>query len=477
MTTRLSFRAWLTLQWTLAFGCVLALASVAIYVGTRSFLTADLAAQLRTLAGTELASATDSGIHLHEFPAASLGQGEYAGKFVQLVDLDGKVLIQSADHASAPSLLPVAVVRAAATGEAPLTPVVLNGRRGLMTALPINADGNTVVLAVGLYTDRLDATLARLSWLLFAVSALGLGLTAVVGFVLATRALRPIAHIAERAGTIARGHFDARLEPPMRQDEIGRMTVVLNEMLDRLQAALDANRRFASDASHELRSPLTAMLGELEVALKRDRDAAEYRESLAIVRDRTKALTALVEDLMILVRAQEGAPPPITEIPLGHVLQAAATRLEPLADERQIAIHIAPMDALTIYADPALLARVFDNVLRNAVLYNIPGGRVDVSADLEPADGGTWAAATAVIRVCDTGHGIPEAEWDRVFERFYRTDQSRSRRTGGTGIGLSIASEVVRLFGGAIRVADSSPAGTTIEIRLPGGQGKERTST
>ncbi|MGE0450344.1 MAG: ATP-binding protein [Vicinamibacterales bacterium] len=487
----LSFRARLTLRWTAAFGCILALASVAIYGGTRAFLVRDFDAQLRTLAGTELASATDglTGVHFHEFPAEILA-GEYAGKFAQTYDSAGHLLRQSATLDNGPPLLPPELLAAALDGHAPVFDVAPGGRPGRMVALSTLKDGEAYVVAVGLFTEPVLTTLRRLSWLLAIVSIVGLGATALVGLALATRALRPIAHVTERAARIARGDFSARLDPPLVDDEIGRMTALLNEMLERLHGAVEVNRRFASDASHELRSPLTAMLGEIDVALKRPRTSSEYRESLSVVRERIHALTDVTEQLMILVRAQEGHAPPAVEIPLEPLARDAAAALAPIAADRSVTLRIEPMHGAVVYADRALLLRVLDNLLRNAVQYNRPHGMVTVSCQVdEPAVNGPeehesdvsaseaidaaeghGASPAAVIRVTDTGVGIPVEERDRVFERFYRTDRSRSRRTGGTGLGLSIASEVVRLFGGTIRVSSSSPDGTTIELRLPGGR-------
>mgnify|MGYP000019304330 CR=1 FL=1 len=123
-----------------------------------------------------------------------------------------------------------------------------------------------------------------------------------------------------------------------------------------------------------------------------------------------------------------------------------------------------------IYADLMLLARVVDNLVRNAVQYNRPGGTVTISAEVEDNGSDEWTSAQTVLRVVDTGQGIPDIEREKVFERFYRVERSRNRRTGGAGLGLSIASEVVRLFQGTIRVAASSPEGTVIEVRMPGGR-------
>lgn len=470
----LSFRARLTLRWTVAFGLLLAAVLAGIHLTWRVLAYRDLDGQVRTVAATELASAVDEyrGVHLHDFPMDALGNAEFAGKFAQLYGSDGGLITQSPTLEGTGFRLPPAVVAAGLAGEAPLVAATINGRPGRVVALRATKDGQHYVVAVGLYSDRLDWHLRRLAWLLAATWAIAVVLTAVLGYILASQALAPIDRITQRAAAVARGDFNARLDPPGTGDEIGRMTTLLNEMLERLHGALEANRRFAGDASHELRSPLTAMAGEIDVALKRERSAAEYRETLEIVRERLREMAALADTLMLLVRAQEQPREGIVrEVPLLPLLQASARRMDALARSRDVSIRTDNLPDLVLYGDEHLLARVIDNLIANAVQYNREGGEVIIAGDVTAPAGDRWEPASAVLRVRDTGPGIPEAEWTRIFERFHRLDQSRSRRTGGAGLGLALCQAIVSLFQGSIRVAASGPAGTTFEVRLPGRPG------
>ncbi|NOT44285.1 MAG: HAMP domain-containing histidine kinase, partial [Acidobacteria bacterium] len=351
-------------------------------------------------------------------------------------------------------------------GASPLVEVAVGGRPGRMVGLA-TAGPERYVVAVGLFTDTLEATLGDLRWLLGGVWIGSMVVTALVGLSLASRALRPVRMITERAAAIAEGQFETRLAPLGADDEIGRMTGLLNRMLERLHGALDANRRFAADASHELRSPLTVMLGEVDVALKRERDGDEYRRVLGEVQSRLRGMGRLTEDLMLLVRAQENVAPPITDLPLLAVWREVMARAADAAASAGVVLSVDVPAAMVVYAEAGLLGRVFDNLVQNAVQYNRDGGAVSVTARVEPGDG-TWAADTVVIQVRDTGPGIPAAERERVFERFYRLDASRSRRTGGAGLGLAISREIVRLFKGSIRIVATDLPGTTVEVRLPG---------
>jgi two-component system OmpR family sensor kinase len=467
----LSFRARLTARWTVAFGLVLALANVAIYLGAATYGTRDFDAHLRTVAATELASVVDEyrGVHLDDFPSDLLNSIHFTGKFTQLYDRDGALLMQSPNLAGSGFLLDPAMLRRGVAGQAPIASFSVGGRGGRVLALRSEKAGAGYVVAVGLFTDELRRNLRQLAWYLAVVWLLGLAATAALGFALVSRALEPVDLITARAAAIARGNFMARLDPPRANDEIGRMAAFLNEMIERLEGAIAANRRFAADASHELRSPITAMAGEVDVALKRERTADEYRETLETVRERLSEMTELADNLMLLVRLQEGAGEKLVrEVDLGSLVESSFGRLHAQATERGIALDATTLPALIAYGDPGLLARVVDNLVANAVQYNRDAGRVVVSGHYEAPRHEGWAAGIVVLRVTDQGPGIPHDEWEHVFQRFYRRDQSRSRRTGGSGLGLSICRAVATLFDGTVRVVESSSDGTTFEVRLPG---------
>jgi signal transduction histidine kinase len=212
------------------------------------------------------------------------------------------------------------------------------------------------------------------------------------------------------------------------------------------------------------------MLGELDVALRRERSAPEYRKTLHVVRDRLREMVDLTEDLMLLTRAQEGrGDAAAPELPLRSLLERSVARFSPMAADRQVTVLLEPDDPeALVYGDDRLLARIFDNLISNAIFYNRPGGTVVVRSRLERIASNAWVAPQVVVSVEDTGVGIPEAAWEQVFDRFLRLDSSRSRRTGGAGLGLSIARAVAELYGGRVSIVKSSSEGTTFEVRLPG---------
>lgn len=466
----LSFRARLTLRWTVAFGLLLACANTAVYLGVRGYAQRDFDASLRTLAATEIASSTDAGgtLHLHDLPAEDLGGGEFAGKFVQYYDLTGTVVFESPVLRGL-QVLDAARFAAALAGDHRITTVRVGDRVGRVITARIHDASAPYIAAVGVFSDDLDQLLARLVWILLAVWLLGLAATAWLGFLLASRALEPIDEITARAARIARGDIDVRLAPPRSDDEIGRMTRLLNEMLERLHRVIDAHRRFAADASHELRTPLTAMAGEIDVALRRDRPTQEYQDTLRRLREQIDGLTTLAEHLMLLARAEERpGDMAAEEVPLGPLVEGVCRRLAPQAASRAVTVSRRGLDGLVAYAQPGLLGRLLENVIANAIQYNRDGGMVRIEGFDDPAPGDAWEASRVRLEITDTGTGIPDAEWERVFDRFYRREPSRSRRTGGAGLGLSLSRAIAAWHGGTLRIRASSESGTTFEVVVPG---------
>ena len=466
-----SFRARLTLRWTLAAGLLIGLANLGIYAAAHTYVYRWLDHNVRTIGATEAASSTDGseGVHLHERAFEQLDAGAFTEKFVQIYDRDGRLVLASSALGANTAQVPASALDEAFAGRSPMLWLRALGRDARVVVLTETRDETAYAIAVGLFADDLQAGLASLAWLLLGVWLVSIAATAAIGASLAAQALSPVARITERAAWIAQGNFGARLDLPTAPDELGRMTQLLNSMLDRLQGALEANRRFAADASHELRGPLTAMAGELDVALRHPRSADSYADTLRHVRGRVSSLTTLTEDLILLVRSQEGSREVVLrEVALTPLVGDAFARLSSLAAARGIRLlHNIP-EGVHLYADPALISRVIDNVLANAVHYNRDGGEVCVAAHVLEPEGDAWATPLVVMTVADTGLGIPPGEQEQIFTRFHRLDQSRARHTGGSGLGLAICREVLGLLGGSIRVARSDSSGTTIEVRVPG---------
>ncbi len=278
------------------------------------------------------------------------------------------------------------------------------------------------------------------------------------GWWLGRHGLRPLTLMASEARGITPERPDGRLTVPSGSLELQQLADSFNRVLDRLGSALSTQRRFMADASHELRTPVSIMRTAADVTLSaQPRSDDEYRDALSVIAQQASRLTRLVDDMMVLARADAGGYPiAMATLDLGSLAGECARDLSPYAVEREITLRctLAPV-ALT--GDDVLLRRLCTNLLGNALTYTPPGGTVDVSVAAE--------GSRAVLRVADTGPGIPAADHARVFERFVRLDPARG--AGGAGLGLAIAQWVAGVHGGTVRIDSSSAAGTVFAAILP----------
>jgi signal transduction histidine kinase len=236
---------------------------------------------------------------------------------------------------------------------------------------------------------------------------------------------------------------------------------VFNETLARLEAAFEQLRRFTADASHELRTPLTGMRSVGEVALQRSLSAQEYRDVIASMLEEVDRLTRLVENLLLLTRADTGRIPMTrTVVDLGEVLLGISDTLRVLADEKDQSWSVDVSERVTATCDAGILRLGITNLVYNAIKYTPAKGAIRLATR-------RTAAGDVLIEVHDTGPGIAAADRERIFERFYRVDDARARETGGIGLGLAIARWAVESNGGRIDLESEEGRGAVFRIVLP----------
>lgn len=273
------------------------------------------------------------------------------------------------------------------------------------------------------------------------------------------RALRPLEHASQRLDNIAADNLSVRVPVENPDDEVGRMVTVLNRMLDRLQRAVSELRRFTADAAHELRTPLTVLRTGLEVALTRERSAAEYRAALAEALASTERLRRLADDLLTLARLEAaGVPRAVGPVDLGEMLHELADASADFAAQRRLALKVAAAPGLWMRGNAGDLYRLFNNLIENAIHHgnNGSGGEIVLSAQR--------IAERIDVRIADEGPGIAPHELGRLFDRFYR---GHGEGTGGAGLGLNLAQEIVRTHGGEIAVANRESGGCVVTVTLP----------
>ena len=279
------------------------------------------------------------------------------------------------------------------------------------------------------------------------------------------RALRPLEKAARQLDNVGAASLDVRIPTDNRADEVGRMVAVLNRMLDRLQRVVAELQRFTADAAHELRTPLTVLRAGLEVALTRDRSAAEYQAALREALAETDRLCRLAEDLLTLARLEaSGTPRNVGLVDIGEMLRELADAAASAAGGQHVTIQVEAPAGLQVRGNAGDLYRLFANLIDNAVQY---GQRAGEGASFPHLMLSARTAADGVaVTISDDGPGIPPGELSRVFDRFYRGNGNH-QRLPGSGLGLSIAQEIARTHGGRITFADAGASGCVVQVNLP----------
>jgi heavy metal sensor kinase len=330
--------------------------------------------------------------------------------------------------------------------------------RGRYRTLSAHARGGVLSLELGISLAATEATLAAFDRFVAGGALAFLTIAVAGGLFLSRQALRPVAENIRAARRLDPRNLSERLPLTGAGDELDELAGTINGLLDRLAAFHVQIIRFTADASHELRSPLGAIRAAVEVALQKPRDPDEYRSILATLGEQCERLTVLVNGLLLLARADAGELVIRQEaVDLAALARDLAELFEPLAGERDVQLVVPSADAVTVAGDASRLQQLVTNLLDNAIRFTESGGTVTLQVEA--------VGDRAVIRVSDTGVGIPAAHLPHVFERFYQVD--RARTSGGCGLGLSICRWIVDAHGGTIEAKSNLPKGTVVTVTLP----------
>jgi heavy metal sensor kinase len=331
--------------------------------------------------------------------------------------------------------------------------------RFMLQTLEVN--GHIYTVAMGTPTNDVAATLSMFRFYLVLVAPLVLLIAAGGGYWLSRRALAPVDALVRTARDISGANLSSRLQKIETGDELQRLSDTLNEMLARIETAFLRVTEFTADASHELRTPVALIRTEAELALRRSRGEAEYKESLRHILLEAERTTALIEQLLAMARADSGRETlHLCPVDLRETLRSVVEGWKQVATIRdlQFTASIADHDSF-VMGDEAVLRRLVDILLDNAFKYTPTPGSVHLALE--------HAAAGVVITVQDSGPGIDEREQGKIFERFYRVDKARSRQQGGAGLGLSIAQWIATQHRGNIIVESIPGNGAIFRVTLP----------
>jgi len=323
-----------------------------------------------------------------------------------------------------------------------------------------------VLIRLAYSTEPLRLQSLQLLGLLTLVLPIALIAAGFAGYRFAIKVLDPLEQMARLTEHITARRLNERIPVRNAADELGHMAIVLNGLLERLEESFEQLRRFTSDVSHELRTPLAAMRSVGEVGLQEEHDAEKYRDIVGSMLEEVAKLTAMIDTLLTIAHADSGAIQlQQTTFALMDLVQEAVAIVGVLAEDKKQTLSVTGDQGALVRADRAFLRMAFVNLLDNAVKYSPSGSSIHVS--LHIVGPGSGPVQFVELAIQDEGPGIPDSAQQRVFDRFYRLDEARSRDSGGFGLGLPIAKWAVEAHGGTIAVKTSFPTGSIFSVKLP----------
>lgn len=465
-----SFRSRLARRATLTVTLGMSVLCLGTTVALRAVLDREVDAAISSVASIQAASLADGPtgeMHFHEWdltPEEATSVRDLV-QYAQVWDERGVSLLRSRYMVADLPVDAEALARASA-GELVWSREEFDGTpvRTLFYPLArLGAAHQGHVLQIAAPLEQRNATLRRAT-LFFCALILIMAVGTYAGsWWLAGSAVRPIHDVIDQAEEIGAGSLDRRINAHGETIEYRRLVVVLNRMLARLQSAFDSQRRFTADASHELRSPLTAMRGEIEVALRRDRSDEEYREVLHSTLEEVERLSTMTDELLTLARSDARTLKPVfEELDVTHEVARVVERLEATARQHGVSLTVKDLEPRWAGVDGEILRRVTWNLVGNAIRH--ASSCVTVAVELGPSH--------IVLTVVDDGPGLGDVDPEALFERFYRADPARTPAgaRSGTGLGLSIVRALAEAHGGSVTAEDDATGGARFTLRLALGQ-------
>jgi two-component system heavy metal sensor histidine kinase CusS len=342
----------------------------------------------------------------------------------------------------------------------------MRGRNGrlffvMSAAAAVGDSAQTDTMQIAIDVSQQEALLARYRHRFWVILLGTLAVFPLVGYQIARRGIRAVKEVATTARHISSTNLHERIQPEGYPSELASLADTFNKMLDGLEESFGRISRFSADIAHDLRTPVNNIRGEAEVALARARTVDEYREVLGSCLEEAVRLSDLISDLLFLARAESPLAYLHREsINVGELLSGIREYYEASAADRGVSLStVVPNGPVIAQLDRTLLQRAVGNLVSNALAHTPPGKSVVLGASVEPA--------AVRIEVSDAGVGIPPEALPRVFDRFFRVDESRSQASGGTGLGLAIVQSIMQLHGGNVEIASKVGQGTQVTLRLP----------
>jgi two-component system OmpR family sensor kinase len=455
----LTIKARLTLWYVVLFTIIAAAWGSYVLVRTRYDLYAGLDRSLSVRA-TQLAGVLrgGSGSAFKNASDSSLAGVAPTQAAAQLLSADGVVVQHSGDPVASSTIVPAEMLAAVRTsGRAQTGTIKATGEsfRVLLAPLP----KSDRLLLVGLSTQTSDMAIERLGIAMAFSVPIAILVTALMGWFIASRALRPLSRMTSTASSISINRLDERIPVPPAEDELRSLAETLNDMLGRLETGVKDKRRLVANASHELQTPLAVMRTELDVYLATADLPPDAVEVLASVREESDRMSRIVRNLLTLARFDDGNFRLLKQpLDLADVAQEAVDSLTELARERHVTVS-ADGESTSAPADAEYLRLVVTNLVENAIKYSGEGSEVKLNTYTQGED--------AVLEVADNGQGIPASALPHLFDRFFRVESARAAENSGSGLGLAITKEIIEAHKGKVEVHSELDRGTTFILRLP----------
>jgi two-component system, OmpR family, heavy metal sensor histidine kinase CusS len=385
-----------------------------------------------------------------QWQAAGLSVTQF---WVRIVDANGKIIIETPGFAALS--LPLSAFPQNSSGRARAgqahEPIMLEQasatlRNGKPVTILIILDKSDDLAVITKYREK--------SLLVVLIAFLS---STLIGIAIVRRGMRPLERIASAASRITASRLHERVRLGEWPAELMPLATAFDEMLERLEDSFRRLSQFSADLAHELRTPLSNLMGEIEVSLRKERTAAEYRSILESNLEDCARLFRMIDGLLFLARADSGTDVTMTDLDAAHEIEAVVDFHDALAEQKQISIRVC--GSARLRGNSMLFRRALTNLISNALKFTPPGGEITIEA-------GERASGTA-ITVSDTGVGIPSEHLPRLFDRFYRVDPSRSHQEEGTGLGLAIVKSVMDLHGGSVAIKSTAGRGTSIQLVFP----------
>lgn len=472
-----SLRFKLTVWYVLILAVLLVSFSSFLYFTLSNMLYRSVDNKLRSLAGL-IASESSSPLSTFGFgdmeqPLGASTNLKPIGKFIQVLDESGRIGQKSDNLKNVQLPISLNTLRNASHGLITFETSRSFGNTPLrIVTLPV-IEGNQIsrIVQVASSLEDVEDALHNLFVILLITVPSALVLASLGGQFLANKALKPVDDITQTAHRITSQNLNQRIKLLKGRDEISRLIETFNEMISRLDKSFQQIKQFSSDASHELKTPLTILRGEVEVALRKERAVQEYEQILRSNLEEINRMSTIVEDLLLLSKTDMDAVPLHRgPVHLTEILHDVVGQVGILAQAKQVHLQTVNSDGdITVLGDDLRLRQLLLNLIENGIKYTPEKGSVSVSLKKEVnavRAAGEHAGFVKII-VSDTGIGIDKKDQERIFDRFYRVDKARSREQGGSGLGLSISKWIAEAHQGDISVESELGKGSTFIVKLP----------